>query len=88
MIKSMIIYHFLFSKLRSLLISKVVSKSSEQYRNFITILKSFLPILIYLYLFMNFTIAILLWISAGCLPIHVLAPALNPPATNGGMLSH
>lgn len=37
---------------------------------------------------MNFTKAILLYIIAKCFPMHVLAPALNPPVTNAGMLSH
>lgn len=37
---------------------------------------------------MNFINPILLSIMTKCLPIQVLAPALNPPNTNGGISSH
>ena len=66
----------------------VVSNSSGPYENVINIWKFFLGRSIFLYLFMNLIKAILVSNNAKCLPMHVLAPPLNPPTRKGGKSLH
>lgn len=66
----------------------VVSNSSGPYENVINIWKFFLGRSIFLYLFMNLIKAILVYNRAKCLPMHVLAPPLNPPTRKGGKSLH
>lgn len=65
-----------------------VLKGAGQYKNFKSILKLLLGKTIFLYLFMNLIIAILLYKRANCFPIQLRLPALNPVITNGCKLSH
>ena len=58
------------------------AKSSGEYRNLNAILKLLLGSVILEYLFMNLMRAILLYNIAKCLPMQVLAPALNPAYEN------
>lgn len=71
-----------------LFIINFTQRSSGAYINFTYILNSFLGRITLLYLFKNFTIAILFYNMARCLPMQVRAPALKPPVTNGGIQLH
>lgn len=70
------------------LIVSFVSKGYGNTKNFISHLKSSFPNFIFLYRFMIFIKAILLYNKARCFPIQLRAPALNPTETKGSKLSH
>lgn len=78
-------YGYLFG--HSLMINFVFTVS-EHKTNFPKSFQLLFGSSIFLQRFMNLITAILLSIIARCLPMHILAPKLNPPSTKGGRSLH